>query len=118
MSAAEVPAGTTAGGDNPADPGVTQATAGDPVNTENGDFTESDTDLSVPTFGPSLAWKNLEPCGADHRWGFLDSYANAGTTQNRADAGDQFPRRAGFGYVVIGAKFQPDYPVSIISFCR
>ncbi len=50
----EVPAGTTAGGDNPADPGVAQAAAGDPVNTENGDFTESDTDLSVPTFGPSL----------------------------------------------------------------
>jgi hypothetical protein len=49
-----VPAGTTAGGDNPADPGVAQAAAGDPVNTENGDFTESDTDLSVPTFGPSL----------------------------------------------------------------
>ena len=50
----EVPAGTTAGGANPADPGVAQGTAGDPVNTENGDFTESDTDLSVPTFGPSL----------------------------------------------------------------
>jgi hypothetical protein len=50
----EVPAGTTAGGVNPADPGVTQATAGDPVNTENGDFTQSSTDVSVPTFGPSL----------------------------------------------------------------
>src|SRR6202042_374249 len=34
----EVPAGTTAGGANPADQGVAQATAGDPVNTENGDF--------------------------------------------------------------------------------
>src|SRR5580692_418751 len=52
----EVPAGTTAGGDNPADPGVTQATAGDPVNTENGDFTQSNTDLSIPTFGPSLTF--------------------------------------------------------------
>ena len=50
----EVPAGTTTGGSNPAAPGVTQPTAGDPVNTENGDFTQSDTDLSIPTFGPSL----------------------------------------------------------------
>jgi RHS repeat-associated protein len=50
----EVPAQTTAGGANPADPGVAQATAGDPVNTENGDFTQSDTDLSVATYGPSL----------------------------------------------------------------
>jgi trimeric autotransporter adhesin len=50
----EVPAGTTAGGANPADPGATQATAGDPVNTENGDFTQSNTDLSIPGFGPSL----------------------------------------------------------------
>jgi len=52
----EVPAGTTAGGANPADAGAAQATAGDPVNTENGDFTQSDTDLSIPTFGPSLAF--------------------------------------------------------------
>jgi len=49
----EVPAGTTAGGWAAA-PGATQAAAGDPVNTENGDFTQSDTDLSIPTFGPSL----------------------------------------------------------------
>jgi hypothetical protein len=57
--AGEVPAQTTAGGANPADPGVAQATAGDPVNTENGDFTESGTDLSVPTFGPSLDFTGL-----------------------------------------------------------
>ena len=37
------PAGT-----NAAAPGVQQATAGDPVNTENGDFTQSSTDLSDP----------------------------------------------------------------------
>jgi RHS repeat-associated protein len=53
----EVPAGTTAGGaGNPATPGVSQATAGDPVNTENGDFTQSNTDLSIPTFGPALGF--------------------------------------------------------------
>lgn len=51
----QVPAGaTTGGGANPAAPGVSQATAADPVNTENGDFTEPATDLSIPTFGPSL----------------------------------------------------------------
>ncbi|MGH3190973.1 MAG: DUF6531 domain-containing protein [Streptosporangiaceae bacterium] len=53
----EVLAGTTSGGtSNPAAPGVSQASAGDPVNTENGDFTQSDTDLSIPTFGPSLSF--------------------------------------------------------------
>jgi RHS repeat-associated protein len=50
----EVPAGSATGGLNPAAPAVSQATAGDPVNTENGDFTQSDTDVSVATFGPSL----------------------------------------------------------------
>jgi hypothetical protein len=50
----EVPAGATAGGANPAAPGAAQGSAGDPVNTENGDFTQSDTDVSVPGFGPGL----------------------------------------------------------------
>jgi RHS repeat-associated protein len=53
----EVIGGTTAGGtSNPAAPGVQQASAGDPVNTENGDFTQTDTDESLPGFGPSLAF--------------------------------------------------------------
>jgi RHS repeat-associated protein len=42
---------------NAADRGLTQATAGDPVDTENGDFTQDDTDLSVPTFGPDLTFE-------------------------------------------------------------
>jgi RHS repeat-associated protein len=51
----EVLGGTTSGGtSNPAAPGVDQAAAGDPVNTENGDFTQSDADLSLPGFGPAL----------------------------------------------------------------
>ena len=50
----EVPAGATLGGSNPAAPGVDHGSAGDPVDTETGDFSESDTDFSVPTFGPSL----------------------------------------------------------------
>jgi RHS repeat-associated protein len=51
----DVPAGTTAGGGgNAAAPGAAHASAGDPVDTEDGDFTQSDTDLSIPTFGPGL----------------------------------------------------------------
>ena len=50
----EVPPGTAVGGSNPAAPGVSQGAAGDPVNTENGDFTQSNTDLSIPGFGPPL----------------------------------------------------------------
>jgi RHS repeat-associated protein len=50
----QTPAGATTGGGNPAAPGLAQNTAADPVNTENGDFTESATDISIPTYGPSL----------------------------------------------------------------
>ena len=50
----EVPPGSSVGGGNAAAPGVAQATAGDPVDTENGDFSQSATDLSVPGFGPQL----------------------------------------------------------------
>jgi RHS repeat-associated protein len=51
----EVPLGSTAGGgSNPAAPGVSQDSAGDPVNTENGDFTQSATDVSIGGFGPGL----------------------------------------------------------------
>jgi RHS repeat-associated protein len=53
----EVLSGTTSGGtSNPAAPGVDQASAGDPVNTENGDFTQSSTDFSLPGFGPALTF--------------------------------------------------------------
>ncbi|HEY1621074.1 MAG TPA: DUF6531 domain-containing protein [Streptosporangiaceae bacterium] len=51
----EVPAGSTTGGTgNAASPGIAQGSAGDPVNTENGDFTQDASDVSVPTFGPDL----------------------------------------------------------------
>jgi RHS repeat-associated protein len=53
----EVLGGTTDGGtSNPAAPGIDQAAAGDPVNTEDGDFTQSDTDFSLPGFGPDLSF--------------------------------------------------------------
>src|SRR5580658_909359 len=53
----EVLGGTTSGGtSNQAAPGVNQAAAGDPVNTENGDFAQSSTDLSLPGFGPGLSF--------------------------------------------------------------
>jgi len=53
----DVPADADAGGQgNAADPGASaaQASAGDPVDTEDGDFTQSDTDLSIAGFGPAL----------------------------------------------------------------
>ncbi len=50
----QVPQNADIGGSNPAAPGVSSDTAGDPVNTENGDFTQSDTDSQIPTFGPAL----------------------------------------------------------------
>ncbi len=53
----EVPADAAAGGGgNPAAPGLVPPTAGDPVDPENGDFAESDTDLTIPTFGPDLTF--------------------------------------------------------------
>ena len=52
----EVPEQSTPGGGNAAAPGVRQATAGDPVNTEDGDFTQSGSDVSVPGFGPALGF--------------------------------------------------------------
>ena len=42
------------GGSNAAAPGVAQATAADPVDTENGDFSQSAADLSIPGIGPAL----------------------------------------------------------------
>jgi len=49
----QVPAGSTVGGRNPAARAVSQAESGG-VNTENGDYSTSGADLSIPTFGPSL----------------------------------------------------------------
>ncbi len=78
----EVLAGTTTGGtSNPAAPGVQQASAGDPVNTENGDFAQSGTDLSIPGFGPSL--------------GFARTY-DAGVAQQQTQAGRPGPM--GYGW--------------------
>jgi RHS repeat-associated protein len=49
-------AGATFGGANPASPGISQnrALVADPVDPSTGDFTESNTDLSIPTYGPAL----------------------------------------------------------------
>ena len=78
----EVPAGAAAGGgSNPAAPGVSQATAGDPVNTANGDFSQSASDVSVPTYGPAL--------------GFDRSY-DANLAQQQARAGTPGPM--GYGW--------------------
>jgi Domain of unknown function (DUF6531)/NHL repeat len=52
----EVPALATFGGSDPSSPGVSSATIGaaSGVNPETGDLTESNTDLSLPSFGPGL----------------------------------------------------------------
>ena len=95
----EVPAGTTTGGtSNPAAPGVSQASAGDPVNTENGDFTQSSTDLSIPTFGPSLDFTRSYDAQAAQQetvngspgtmgYGWTDNWASS-LTQARPVPGD------------------------------
>jgi RHS repeat-associated protein len=77
----EVPAGTTAGGANPADSGVSQALTSGSVNTENGDLSQSDADVSVPTFGPPL--------------GFTRSY-DADTAQLQEQTGT--PGALGYGW--------------------
>ncbi len=50
------PGSMIGGRGNAASPGLSAAiaSAGDPVNPENGDFTQSSTDLKIPTFGPPL----------------------------------------------------------------
>jgi hypothetical protein len=94
----EVPAGATTGGSNAAAPAVTQATAGDPVNTENGDFTQTDTGASLPTFGPSLAFtKTYDAQAAQQQtttkspgplgYGWTDNWASVLTT-SRTTPGD------------------------------
>ena len=97
----EVPAQTTAGGGtNAAAEGVAQATAGDPVNTENGDFTQSDTDVSVPTFGPSLEFdRSYDALGAQQQeqtgspgamgYGWTDNWATT-VTPGRPVQGDVY----------------------------
>lgn len=88
----EVPADATAGGtSNPAAPGVSQASAGDPVNTENGDFTQSGTDLSIPGFGPALTFsRSYDASVAEQQtksgtpgpmgYGWTDNWASSLTT--------------------------------------
>jgi hypothetical protein len=50
------PGSMIGGRGNAASPGLSAAvaSAGDPVNPENGDFTDSSTDVKIPTFGPPL----------------------------------------------------------------
>jgi trimeric autotransporter adhesin len=95
----EVPAGTTAGGSgNPAAAGVSQALAAGSVNTENGNLTQSATDLSVPTYGPALSFSRTYDAGAAQQqtqtgtpgamgYGWTDSWASS-LTSARPVAGD------------------------------
>jgi RHS repeat-associated protein len=88
----EVPPQSAATGSNPAAPGVTQATAGDPVNTENGDFTQSADDLAIPGYGPALDFTRTYDAQAAQRqtvagtpgplgYGWTDNWATSLTLQ-------------------------------------
>jgi RHS repeat-associated protein len=50
----DMPPLALAGGSNEAALGASVASAGDPVDTADGDFSQDDTDLTIPTYGPSL----------------------------------------------------------------
>ena len=92
----EVPAGADAGGQgNAADPGASagQVSAGDPVDTEDGDFTQSDTDLSIPGFGPALDFTRTYDAQAAQQqtqtaspgamgYGWSDNWASSLTATN------------------------------------
>jgi Domain of unknown function (DUF6531)/NHL repeat len=78
------------GGSNPAAPGVSQPST-DGVNTENGDYSASSTDLSVPTFGPSLDFTRTYDAQAAQQqtqtgtpgpmgYGWSDNWASSLTT--------------------------------------
>jgi RHS repeat-associated protein len=93
----EVPAGTTAGGSgNPAAAGVSQAIAAGSVNTENGDLTQSGTDLSIPTYGPALSFsRTYDAASAQQQtqtgtpgvmgYGWTDNWASSLTTARPVD---------------------------------
>jgi RHS repeat-associated protein len=113
----EVLAGTTAGGGNAAAPGVVQATAADPVNTESGDFTQSSTDVSLPGFGPALDFSRTYDAQAARRqtvagtpgplgYGWTDDWATSLTLQ-RPVAGDI--------YTVNPTGVYPFEPVDMVS---
>ena len=113
----EVLPGTTVGGGNAAAPGVNQATAADPVNTENGDFTQSATDLSVPGFGPALdftrtydaqAARNQTVAGTPGPlgYGWTDNWATS-LTLNRPVPGDI--------YTISTTGVYPFEPVDMVS---
>ena len=113
----EVLAGTTAGSGNAAAPGVVQATAADPVNTESGDFTQSSTDVSLPEFGPALDFTRTYDAQAARRqtvtgtpgplgYGWTDEWATSLTLQ-RSVPGDI--------YTVNPTGVYPFEPVDMVS---
>jgi hypothetical protein len=84
----EVEDGATIGGSNASDPGLreSETSVADPVNPETGEFTESSTDASVATYGPSLAFTRTYDSALAERetetgtpgalgYGWTDNYA-------------------------------------------
>lgn len=116
------------GGTNPAAPGVKQATAGDPVNTENGDFSQSTTDFSIAGFGSALDFtRNYDAQAARQQavagapgpmgYGWTDDWATSLTT-GRPVPGDIYTVNTTGQYVyeptdlvsdAAGDLFLPDY---------
>lgn len=105
------------GGSNAAAPGVVQATAADPVDTESGDFSESATDFSIPGFGPALAFTRTYDSQAARLqtvagtpgplgFGWTDNWATS-LTLNRPTPGDI--------YTVTTTGVQPFEPVDMVS---
>jgi len=110
----QVPAGTASGGaGNPAVPGLNEPLLNG-VNTENGDFAQSSTDLTVPTYGPDLSFsRSYDSQVAQHQlqtgkpgpmgYGWTDNWASSLSTTSptpgdiytidglRTDTGDGSP---------------------------
>jgi RHS repeat-associated protein len=98
------PASWTRGGSNDAVPGLCNCTqaAADPVNTENGDFSETKTDVSVASYGPEVSFSRTYDAslaqaqaatgmpgalgyGWTDNWNMTLSVSNGAVTINQAD---------------------------------
>ena len=69
--------------------------------------------LAVPLRGAPLR-PQAERADRD-RSGRAERVAALGAAQDRAEAGDQLPRRAGLGHVVVGAQLEPHDAVDVVA---
>jgi RHS repeat-associated protein len=97
----EVPIGATSGGtNNGAAQGIALPSAGDPVNTEDGDFSQTAADASIPTFGPALDFTRTYDAGVAEQqtesgtpgsmgYGWTDNWASSAAS-DRPSAGNLY----------------------------